>query len=133
MLRVQGAVMEFVDLIDDGPQPISIARCRELLGEEADSMTEQEAALIRRHAATMACIVVEMYQRLPDSRVEIVPRKRHLSEPANGSTLPTMVGVVIYVRVSTTEQTENLSLPTELRAYEEYCRRPGYQILERFH
>jgi DNA invertase Pin-like site-specific DNA recombinase len=27
-----------------------------------------------------------------------------------------MVGAVIYVRVSTKEQTENLSLPTQLRA-----------------
>ncbi len=39
----------------------------------------------------------------------------------------------IYVRVSTKEQTENLSLPTQLRACEEYCRRQGYEILERFH
>jgi predicted site-specific integrase-resolvase len=44
-----------------------------------------------------------------------------------------MVGAVIYVRVSTKEQTENLSLPTQLRACEEYCRRQGYEILERFH
>jgi site-specific DNA recombinase len=44
-----------------------------------------------------------------------------------------MVGAVIYVRVSTKEQTENLSLPTQLRACEEYCRRQGYDVLERFH
>jgi DNA invertase Pin-like site-specific DNA recombinase len=44
-----------------------------------------------------------------------------------------MVGAVIYVRVSTKEQIENLSLPTQLRACEEYCRRQGYEILERFH
>ena len=44
-----------------------------------------------------------------------------------------MVGAVIYVRVSTKEQTENLSLPTQLRACEEYCPRQGYEILERFH
>jgi Resolvase, N terminal domain len=50
-----------------------------------------------------------------------------------GSNLPPMVGAVIYVRVSTKEQTENLSLPTQLRACEEYCRRQGYEILERFH
>ena len=43
-----------------------------------------------------------------------------------------MVGAVIYVRVSTKEQTENLSLPTQLRACEEYCRQ-GYEVLERFH
>ena len=62
-----------------------------------------------------------------------MPRKRSLPEPANGSTLPIMVGAVIYVRVSTKEQTENLSLPTQLRACEEYCRRQGYEVLERFH
>jgi DNA invertase Pin-like site-specific DNA recombinase len=44
-----------------------------------------------------------------------------------------MVGAVIYVRVSTKEQTENLSLPTQLRACEEYCRRQGYDVLERFY
>ena len=39
-----------------------------------------------------------------------------------------MVGAVIYVRVSTKEQTENLSLPTQLRACEEYCRREGLDV-----
>ena len=47
--------------------------------------------------------------------------------------MPPMVGAVIYVRVSTKEQTENLSLPTQLRACEEYCRRQGYDVLQRFH
>ena len=41
---------------------ISIARCRELLGDEADSMTDQEICEIRRHALTMAHIVVEIYE-----------------------------------------------------------------------
>jgi hypothetical protein len=54
--------MELVEHTDDRPEPISIARCRELLGEEAESMTDQEVALIRRHAETMAWIVVEIYQ-----------------------------------------------------------------------
>jgi hypothetical protein len=54
--------MEFVERAEDIPEPISIVRCRELLGEKAKSMTDQEVALIRRHAETMACIVVEMYQ-----------------------------------------------------------------------
>jgi DNA invertase Pin-like site-specific DNA recombinase len=62
-----------------------------------------------------------------------VPRKRALPVRSNGSNLPVMVGAVIYVRVSTKEQTENLSLPTQLRACEEYCRRQGYEIVERFH
>jgi hypothetical protein len=41
---------------------ISIARCRELLGDEADSMTDHDIAEIRHHALTMAHIVVEMYE-----------------------------------------------------------------------
>ena len=53
--------MEFIERTDDGPEPISIARCRELLGDEAESMSDQEIALIRRHAETMAYMVVEMY------------------------------------------------------------------------
>ena len=61
--------MEFVERADDRPEQISIARCRELLGEEAQSMTDQNVALIRRHAETMARIVVETYQegcRIPE-------------------------------------------------------------------
>ena len=54
--------MEFVERAEDIPDQISIARCRELLGEEAESMTDREVAMIRRHVETMACIVVEMYQ-----------------------------------------------------------------------
>ena len=46
--------------------------------------------------------------------------------------LPEMIGAVIYVRVSTKEQTENLSLPTQLKACEEYCERQGFQMLARF-
>jgi DNA invertase Pin-like site-specific DNA recombinase len=46
--------------------------------------------------------------------------------------LPDMVGAVIYVRVSTKEQTENLSLPTQLKACEEYCERQGFHVLARF-
>jgi hypothetical protein len=41
-----------------------------------------------------------------------------LPTPNDGATLRSMVGAVIYIRVSTKEQTENLSLPTQLRAYE---------------
>ena len=52
---------------------------------------------------------------------------------SDGAKLTDMVGAVIYVRVSTKEQTENLSLPTQLRACEDYCRRQGYEVLERFH
>jgi site-specific DNA recombinase len=55
-----------------------------------------------------------------------------LPHAANGSKLRPMIGAVIYVRVSTKEQTENLSLPTQLRACEEYCRREGFEVVARF-
>ena len=54
--------MEYVEHPDSRPEPISIARCRELLGEDAESMTDQDIEAIGRHAETMARIVVEMYQ-----------------------------------------------------------------------
>ena len=54
--------MEYVEPVDPRPETISIARCRELLGEDAESMTDQDVEDIRRHAETMAGIVVEMYQ-----------------------------------------------------------------------
>ena len=53
--------MEYVEHADPTPEPISIARCRELLGEDAESMTDQDIEDIRRQAETMACIVVEIY------------------------------------------------------------------------
>ncbi len=55
-----------------------------------------------------------------------------LPPPLNGSKLRPMIGAVLYVRVSTKEQMDNLSLPTQLRACEEYCRREGFAVLERF-
>ena len=55
-----------------------------------------------------------------------------LPVPDNGAKLLSMVGAVIYIRVSTKEQTENLSLPTQLRTCEDYCRREGFKIVERF-
>src|SRR5258708_28561448 len=58
--------------------------------------------------------------------------RTNLRSPHGGSMLPDMVGAVIYVRVSTKEQTENLSLPTQLKTCEEYCQRQGFHVLARF-
>jgi site-specific DNA recombinase len=59
-------------------------------------------------------------------------RSSVLPVPENESNLPPMVGAVIYVRVSDPRQAENLSLATQLRTCEEYCRRQGFEVLERF-
>jgi hypothetical protein len=60
--------MDFVHREDDRPEPISITQCRELLGDEADTLTDEDIELIRRHAETMAQVVVQMYvesRRIP--------------------------------------------------------------------
>ncbi len=41
-------------------EPISIARCRELLGSEANGLSDVEVDQIRRHADAMAHVVVEI-------------------------------------------------------------------------
>ena len=53
--------MDFVDREDDRPEAISIARCRELLGDEADTLKDQDIEMMCRHAETMAQIVVQMF------------------------------------------------------------------------
>src|SRR5712691_2256678 len=55
-----------------------------------------------------------------------------LPPSSNGSKLRPIVGAVTYIRVSTKEQTENLSLSTQLKACEEYCKRQGFEVLARF-
>lgn len=53
--------MDVFEGAEDGVR-ISIARCRDLLGDEAESMTDQDIEVIRKHAETMASILVEMYR-----------------------------------------------------------------------
>lgn len=42
------------------PEAIPIARCRELLGEEAEGLSDDEVKKIRRHAQELAHLVVEI-------------------------------------------------------------------------
>jgi hypothetical protein len=46
----------------DGGTDTSIVRCRELLGPEAESMTDHDVEVLRQHAHTMAWILIEMYE-----------------------------------------------------------------------
>jgi hypothetical protein len=45
------------DIADDN----TIARCRELLGDEADGLSDEEIDHIRRHADAFAHVIVEMF------------------------------------------------------------------------
>ena len=53
--------MELDNEPDVNATPISIERCRELLGEEAEALTDREVALIRQHADAMGRVLVEIF------------------------------------------------------------------------
>ena len=53
--------MEHADAEDIASELISIARCRELLGDETGGLSDHEVDLIRQHADAMAHIIVEMF------------------------------------------------------------------------
>ncbi len=49
------------------PEPISISRCRELLGDEAEALADDEVLEIARHAEAVAHIVIAL--ALQDGRI----------------------------------------------------------------
>lgn len=121
---------------------VTIARYRELLGDEARDLSDEDIEAIRRHAQTMAHALIDAFREsafalraTADSYSaqaeadDVAIATSTLKTPDEGTTLRSMVGAAIYIRVSTKEQTENLSLPTQLRACEEYCRRQGLEVL----
>ena len=42
-------------------ESISITRCRELLGEEADGLSDREVDRLRQHADALAHMIVDMF------------------------------------------------------------------------
>jgi hypothetical protein len=42
------------------PEPISIARCRELLGDEADALADDEVLDVARHAEAIAQVLIAL-------------------------------------------------------------------------
>ena len=46
---------------DAESEETSLARCRELLGEEAAELSDEELAAIRQHAQAMAIVLVELF------------------------------------------------------------------------
>ena len=50
------------------PELIPIARCRELLGDEARALSDEDIDTIRRHAHAMASLLVEVFQQQSDQR-----------------------------------------------------------------
>jgi hypothetical protein len=50
--------MDVPDCADQGPESISIARCRELLCDDAETMSDEEVGAVARHAETLAHILI---------------------------------------------------------------------------
>jgi hypothetical protein len=59
--------MDVPDRADQEPEPISIARCRELLGDDAETMSGEDVVAIACHAETLAHILIVV--ALQDIRV----------------------------------------------------------------
>jgi hypothetical protein len=52
--------MDVPERADIAPEPMSIVRCRELLGEEADALSDDEVRDVARHAEAMARILIAL-------------------------------------------------------------------------
>ena len=59
--------MDVPDRSEPEPEAITVARCRELLGDDADPLTDEEVLLIARHAESLAHIVIDF--ALQDVRI----------------------------------------------------------------
>ena len=59
--------MDAIDHADQEPEPLSVARCRELLGDDAAMMSDEEVVAVARHAETLAHILIVI--ALQDVRV----------------------------------------------------------------
>lgn len=59
--------MDVPERADITPEPISIARCRELLGDEAEALSDGEVADVARHAEAMARVLIAL--ALQDDRI----------------------------------------------------------------
>ena len=59
--------MDVIDRAEQEPEPIFVARCREVLGDDADSMSDEEILAVARHAETLAHVLIAV--ALQDVRV----------------------------------------------------------------
>ena len=55
--------MEPIDSTNVSFDDTSVDRCRELLGDEADVLSDAEIEQIRRHAETLARVVIDAFLR----------------------------------------------------------------------
>lgn len=53
--------MDDISEVEDSAEQISLARCRELLGDESTGLSDAELNAIREHAQAMANVLVELF------------------------------------------------------------------------
>ena len=59
--------MDVLDRAPQEPESISIVRCRELLGDEAEALSDDEVLDVARHAEAIAQVLIAL--ALQDGRV----------------------------------------------------------------
>ena len=52
--------MDVPDSAEQEPESISVARCRELLGDDADTMSDEDVRAVARQAESLAHVVIEL-------------------------------------------------------------------------
>lgn len=53
--------MDDIIEVEDTAEQISLARCRELLGDEGAGLSDEQLDAIRQHARAMANVLVELF------------------------------------------------------------------------
>ena len=59
--------MDAPQRLESLPEPTSVLRCRELLGDEADTLSDDEVREVARHADAMAHLLIVIATQ--DSRI----------------------------------------------------------------
>jgi hypothetical protein len=52
--------MDVPDHAEPEPEAIAVERCRELLGDDASTLTDDEILAVARHAETVAQIMIDL-------------------------------------------------------------------------
>ena len=52
--------MDVPDRAEQEPEAISAARCRELLGDDANALTDDEVLAVARHAESLAHVLIAL-------------------------------------------------------------------------
>jgi hypothetical protein len=66
-LAFRGSAMDVPDRAEQEPEAITVGRCRELLGDDANTLTDDEVLVVARNAEALAHIMIDL--ALQDVRI----------------------------------------------------------------